>query len=125
MLPLIRPAPSPPNPADVLRFGFQDNGVSAHARTASSISCPRLPDIIPAVAGRLTTQPGRASPNRRRKFAGARVQLMTDPYLPLTSCSCMRAAWKSGDSVYNPIRGKEGAHRVGSADALQPARRDQ
>ena len=64
---------------------------------------------IPPVKGETETgQPATRSANDDEPFAGLAFKIMTDPYVgQLTFVRCYSGVLKSGDTVYNPVRGKK------------------
>jgi len=71
------------------------------------------PVDIPPVKGETETgQPATRSANDDEPFAGLAFKIMTDPYVgQLTFVRCYSGVLKSGDTVYNPVRGKK--ERIG------------
>jgi len=67
------------------------------------------PVDIPPVKGETETgQPATRSANDDEPFAGLAFKIMTDPYVgQLTFVRCYSGVLKSGDTVYNPVRGKK------------------
>jgi elongation factor G len=67
------------------------------------------PVDIPPVKGETESgQPATRSPNDEEPFAGLAFKIMTDPYVgQLTFVRCYSGVLKSGDTVYNPVRGKK------------------
>jgi len=67
------------------------------------------PVDIPPVKGETESgQPATRSPNDEEPFAGLAFKIMTDPYVgQLTFVRCYSGVLKSGDTVYNPMRGKK------------------
>jgi len=60
------------------------------------------------------------------KFSALAFKLMTDPYVgQLTFVRVYSGVLKSGDTVYNPVKGKKRAYRPYLADACQQPRRNQ
>ena len=64
---------------------------------------------IPPVKGETESgQPATRSANDEEPFAGLAFKIMTDPYVgQLTFVRCYSGVLKSGDTVYNPVRGKK------------------
>jgi elongation factor G len=64
---------------------------------------------IPPVKGETESgQPTTRSANDEEPFAGLAFKIMTDPYVgQLTFVRCYSGVLKSGDTVYNPVRGKK------------------
>jgi elongation factor G len=64
---------------------------------------------IPPVKGETENgQPTTRSANDEEPFAGLAFKIMTDPYVgQLTFVRCYSGVLKSGDTVYNPVRGKK------------------
>ena len=64
---------------------------------------------IPPVKGETESgQPATRSANDDEPFAGLAFKIMTDPYVgQLTFVRCYSGVLKSGDTVYNPVRGKK------------------
>ena len=59
-------------------------------------------------------------------FAALAFKILTDPFVGnLTFFRVYSGVLNSGDTVYNPVKDKQGAHRPPAADARQRARRDQ
>jgi elongation factor G len=111
--------------ADAVRHGLQEQGRAAHARRRDRL--PALAGGHPAVEG---TDDDEKTVMRKadddEKFSALAFKLMTDPFVgQLTFVRVYSGVLKSGDSVYNPIKRQEGAHRPDPADARQPARGDQ
>src|SRR5687767_13286046 len=67
------------------------------------------PVDIPPVKGETESgQPATRSANDDEPFAGLAFKIMTDPYVgQLTFVRCYSGVLKSGDTVYNPVRGKK------------------
>jgi hypothetical protein len=73
---------------------------------------PSPVDIPPVQGHRRRRQARRAARPTSEKFAALAFKLMTDPYVgQLTFVRVYSGVLKSGDSVYNPIRGKK--ERIG------------
>ena len=84
-------------------------------------------DIPPVPGHRRRRQAGRrASADDDEPFSALAFKIMTDPFVgQLTFFRVYSGVLKSGDTVYNPIKRQEGAHRPHPADARQRARGDQ
>ena len=100
------------NPADAVRHRLQEQGRAAHARRRDRVHA--VADRHSAGAGPSTTTTRKSSrkADDSEKFAALAFKLMTDPYVgQLTFVRVYSGVLKSGDSVYNPIRGKK--ERIG------------
>jgi elongation factor G len=65
-------------------------------------------------------QPVHPQGDDNEKFSALAFKLMTDPFVgQLTFVRVYSGVLSKGDSVYNPMRGKKGAHRPDRADARQ------
>jgi elongation factor G len=94
-----------------VRYCIQEQGRAAHARCG---------DRAAAVAGRYSPGDGEkenGTPDTREasdtaKFSALAFKLMTDPYVgQLTFIRVYSGVLKSGDTVYNPIKGRK--ERIG------------
>ena len=99
------------NPADAVRHRLQEQGRAAHARRRH-----RLPAVArghPPVEG--TDDDGnevKRQADDGEKFSALAFKLMTDPFVgQLTFVRVYSGVLKSGDTVYNPIKGKK--ERIG------------
>ena len=105
---------------------FKNKGVQAMLDAV--IELLPSPLDIPPVTGiddddKEDTPQGRRRASRSPALA---FKIMTDPFVgSLTFFRVYSGALNSGDAVYNPIKGKQGARRPHPADARQQARRDQ
>jgi elongation factor G len=98
--------------ADAVRLRLQEQGCAGHA------GCGHR---LPAGADRYSA--GQGHPGKRRarkasakaddeKFAGLAFKIMTDPYVgQLTFFRVYSGVLKSGDTIYNPIKGRK--ERIG------------
>jgi elongation factor G len=86
---------------------FKNKGVQAMLDAV--IDYLPSPIDIPPVKGETETgQPATRSANDDEPFAGLAFKIMTDPYVgQLTFVRCYSGVLKSGDTVYNPVRGKK------------------
>ncbi|HEY5898529.1 MAG TPA: elongation factor G, partial [Burkholderiales bacterium] len=86
---------------------FKNKGVQAMLDAV--IDYLPSPIDIPPVKGETEKgEPTTRSANDDEPFAGLAFKIMTDPYVgQLTFVRCYSGVLKSGDTVYNPVRGKK------------------
>ena len=85
---------------------FKNKGVQAMLDAVIDY-LPSPVDIPPVKGETETGQPTTRSANDEEPFAGLAFKIMTDPYVgQLTFVRCYSGVLKSGDTVYNPVRGK-------------------
>jgi elongation factor G len=86
---------------------FKNKGVQAMLDAV--IDYLPSPIDIPPVKGETESgEPATRSANDDEPFAGLAFKIMTDPYVgQLTFVRCYSGVLKSGDTVYNPVRGKK------------------
>jgi elongation factor G len=86
---------------------FKNKGVQAMLDAVIDY-LPSPVDIPPVKGETETGQPATRSANDDEPFAGLAFKIMTDPYVgQLTFVRCYSGVLKSGDTVYNPVRGKK------------------
>ena len=104
---------------------FKNKGVQAMLDAV--IDYMPAPTDIPPVKGELENgKEGERKPSDDEPFAALAFKIMTDPFVgQLIFFRVYSGVVNSGDTIYNPIKGKQGAHRPHPADARQPARGDQ
>jgi len=86
---------------------FKNKGVQAMLDAVIDY-LPSPVDIPPVKGETETGQPATRSANDEEPFAGLAFKIMTDPYVgQLTFVRCYSGVLKSGDTVYNPVRGKK------------------
>ena len=85
---------------------FKNKGVQAMLDAVIDY-LPSPVDIPPVKGETETGEPTTRSANDEEPFAGLAFKIMTDPYVgQLTFVRCYSGVLKSGDTVYNPVRGK-------------------
>jgi len=83
-------------------------------------------DIPPVQGTDAREQPASRKADDNEKFSALAFKLMTDPFVgQLTFIRVYSGVLKSGDTVYNPIKGKKRADWPRAADACEQPRRDQ
>ncbi|HWV91996.1 MAG TPA: elongation factor G, partial [Burkholderiales bacterium] len=86
---------------------FKNKGVQAMLDAVIDY-LPSPLDIPPVKGETESGQPATRSANDDEPFAGLAFKIMTDPYVgQLTFVRCYSGVLKSGDTVYNPVRGKK------------------
>jgi elongation factor G len=86
---------------------FKNKGVQAMLDAVIDY-LPSPVDIPPVKGETENGQPATRSANDDEPFAGLAFKIMTDPYVgQLTFVRCYSGVLKSGDTVYNPVRGKK------------------
>ena len=86
---------------------FKNKGVQAMLDAVIDY-LPSPVDIPPVKGETETGQPVTRSANDDEPFAGLAFKIATDPYVgQLTFVRCYSGVLKSGDTVYNPVRGKK------------------
>jgi len=86
---------------------FKNKGVQAMLDAVIDY-LPSPVDIPPVKGETESGQPATRSANDDEPFAGLAFKIMTDPYVgQLTFVRCYSGVLKSGDTVYNPVRGKK------------------
>jgi elongation factor G len=86
---------------------FKNKGVQAMLDAVIDY-LPSPVDIPPVKGETENGQPATRSANDEEPFAGLAFKIMTDPYVgQLTFVRCYSGVLKSGDTVYNPVRGKK------------------
>ena len=86
---------------------FKNKGVQAMLDAVIDY-LPSPVDIPPVKGETESGQPTTRSANDDEPFAGLAFKIMTDPYVgQLTFVRCYSGVLKSGDTVYNPVRGKK------------------
>ncbi|HJV11912.1 MAG TPA: elongation factor G, partial [Burkholderiales bacterium] len=86
---------------------FKNKGVQAMLDAVIDY-LPSPVDIPPVKGESEKGEPITRSANDDQPFAGLAFKIMTDPYVgQLTFVRCYSGVLKSGDTVYNPVRGKK------------------
>ncbi len=86
---------------------FKNKGVQAMLDAVIDY-LPSPVDIPPVKGETESGQPATRSANDDEPFAGLAFKIMTDPYVgQLTFVRCYSGVLKSGDTVYNPVKGKK------------------
>src|SRR5689334_8600394 len=86
---------------------FKNKGVQAMLDAVIDY-LPSPVDIPPVKGETETGEPTTRSADDTQPFAGLAFKIMTDPYVgQLTFVRCYSGVLKSGDTVYNPVRGKK------------------
>ncbi|HEY5899580.1 MAG TPA: elongation factor G, partial [Burkholderiales bacterium] len=86
---------------------FKNKGVQAMLDAVIDY-LPSPVDIPPVKGETEKGEPTTRSANDDEPFAGLAFKIMTDPYVgQLTFVRCYSGVLKSGDTVYNPVRGKK------------------
>jgi elongation factor G len=86
---------------------FKNKGVQAMLDAVIDY-LPSPVDIPPVKGETESGQPATRSANDEEPFSGLAFKIMTDPYVgQLTFVRCYSGVLKSGDTVYNPVRGKK------------------
>jgi elongation factor G len=86
---------------------FKNKGVQAMLDAVIDY-LPSPVDIPPVKGETESGEPATRSANDEEPFAGLAFKIMTDPYVgQLTFVRCYSGVLKSGDTVYNPVRGKK------------------
>jgi elongation factor G len=104
---------------------FKNKGVQAMLDAV--IEYMPAPTDIPPVKGELENgKEGERKASDDEPFAGLAFKIMTDPFVgQLIFFRVYSGVVNSGDTVYNPIKGKKERLGPHPADARQPARGDQ
>ena len=100
---------------------FKNKGVQAMLDAV--IELMPSPMDIPPVKGELENgEQGERRASDDEPFSALAFKIMTDPYVgQLTFFRVYSGVVNSGDTIYNSVKGKQGAHWPYSADACQPA----
>jgi elongation factor G len=86
---------------------FKNKGVQAMLDAVIDY-LPSPVDIPPVTGETEKGEPTTRSADDEQPFAGLAFKIMTDPYVgQLTFVRCYSGVLKSGDTVYNPVRGKK------------------
>ena len=101
---------------------FKNKGVQAMLDAV--IDYMPAPTDIPPVKGELENgKEGERKASDDEPFAGLAFKIMTDPFVgQLVFFRVYSGVVNSGDTVYNPIKGRKERHRPHPADAREPAR---
>ncbi len=104
---------------------FKNKGVQAMLDEV--VELMPAPTDIPPVKGELEDgSEGERQASDDEKFSALAFKITTDPYVgQLIFFRVYSGVVKSGDTIYNPVKGRKERHRPYSADARQPARGNQ